>query len=377
MIKILHVIDKLTMDGKNPSSCARLFAEWIPRHDKTQFLLKVVSLRARDKAGEYLEENGIDVHYINKGKLSFANIQEIEKLIKQFNIDIIHLHGYSSANFGRVAAHKQSIQSVMHEHAILKVQPHQFLVDKLLRQRTDTAVAVSKAVKHFMMNGRSVPAEKINVIWNGINTQNFSKPDIDKAEEFRSQFVKSGQKLIGTVTRFRKEKGNTYFIEAAQYILRVFKNTHFVLIGDGPERQELEALVARLQLQDRIHFVGFVKNVSEALAAFDVAVIPSIREGFGLALAEAMAAARPIVASKVGGMVEMAQDKEHVLFVPPADSQAIAESVIRILDNNKLAIQLGKAACVQSEKFGIDRNVQELESLYTSMVKNGKISATA
>ncbi len=367
MIKILHVIDKLSMDGVNPSSCSKLFVEWCAQHDRSRFKIMIASLRAKDAAGEYLEEHGLEVFYINKGKISFANVSAIESLIDAHEIDVLHLHGYSSANFGRLAARRKSIPSVMHEHAILKVQPHQFLVDWLLRNKTEVAVAVSNAVKEFLINGRSVPKEKIQVIWNGINLEAYRRPNLQSAAPFRARFATREQKLIGMVGRLRAEKGNRYFIQAAQEILRQMPNARFVLVGEGEERPELERLARESGLQNHLHFAGFVNDVQAALHACDVVVIPSLREGFGLILAEAMAAGKAIIATRVGGMMEMAQHEKHLLFVPPANSAAIAQAALRLLRDQKLAERLANAARAHSENFGIEKNVAALEALYSTL----------
>jgi len=370
MIKVLHVIDKLSMDGVNPSSCAQLFVQWIPRHDPARFKVMVANLRPKDRAGQFVEDSGIEVFYINKGKFSFGNVRAIESLIEEHDIDILHLHGYSSANFGRLAARRKSIPSVMHEHAILKTLPHQYLADRLLRDKTDVAVAVSQAVGDFLTGSRSVPKEKIRVIWNGIDLQSYRHPERERCEQFRSRFGQPHQKLVGTVTRLRKEKGNRYFIEAAHRIAAQSPEVRFVIVGDGPERAELEALVTRLDLTERVHFAGFVTDVAAALSSFDIAVIPSLREGFGLALAEAMAAGRPIVATNVGGMREMAEHEVHALLVPPANSPALAQAIGRVLANAKLAARLAREARAHSESFSIERNVRELEALYASLASN-------
>ncbi len=372
MINILHVIDKLSMDGVNPSSCAQLFAEWFAQHDARRFKIMVANLRAQDAAGEYLQKRGLEVFFIDKGKFSFANVNAIEALIEEYHVDVLHLHGYSSANFGRLAARRTGIPAVMHEHAILKVLPHQYLADRLLRNKTDVAVAVSNAVADFLRTGRSVPREKIQVIWNGINLQAFRRPDRKKAEEFRRRFADRSQKLIGTVTRLREEKGNRYFIQAAHEVLQDFPNARFVLVGDGPERAVLEKLVAQLGLQPRVHFAGFVDDVPAALAAFDIAVIPSLREGFGLALAEAMAAGKPVVATRVGGMMEMAEHEQNALLVPPANSPALAKALLQLIKNRAQAAGLGEAARRQSENFSLEKNVAALEALYEHLVPGKK-----
>ena len=368
-IRILHVIDKFSMDGVNPSSCSRLFAQWIPLHDKNKFQIDVAGLRPRDAAGAFLEQHGIKVFYIEEGKYSPKNINAIAELAKKGGYDILHLHGYSSANFGRLAGKKSGAKTIVHEHAVLKVLPHQFVIDWLLRKKSDVGLGVSKAVKEFMMKGRSVPEEKIEVIWNGIPLEEFAETDAAKVAAFRKNLnLPKEAFIIGTVTRLRQEKGNHILIEAFAKIAASHPSAQLVLIGDGPQKDELSQLAGKLGVANRVVFAGFVSEVPVALNALDVVAIPSLREGFGLALVEAMAAGKPIVASFVGGMRELAENERNALMVPPGDADALAAGLQRLIDDEKLQKKLSRQAREDSARFSIEKNVQALEKLYSSMV---------
>jgi len=371
-IRVLHVIDKFSMDGVNPSSCSRLFAEWIPLHDKSRFQVDVAGLRAKDAAAKFLESHGIQVFYINKGKISPAIIGEIARIARDGNYDILHLHGYTSANFGRIAARKLGIRSVMHEHAILKIQPHQFIVDWMLKRKTDVAVAVSDAVKTFMGSGRSVPLEKVKVIWNGVALDSFKNVDPEAAKSFRQQFnIPFDATIVGTITRLREEKGNAPFLDAAKLVLEEFPDTHFVLVGDGPLKAELETRATQLGIRNRVVFTGFVANILPALESMDVVAVPSLREGFGLAMVEAMACRKPVVATRVGGMVEIAEDGKSALLVPPANGRALADAILRMLRDTAFREKIAEQGREVSQKFSIEKNVQALEQLYTELAHKG------
>ncbi len=373
--KILHVIDKLTMDGVHPSSCALCFIEWINHRDAQCFEVMVASLRPPDAAGKYLEEKGVRLFYIDKGKYSFANVGALVELIKQEKIDLLHLHGYSSANFGRLAARQAGIPSVMHEWAVLEVLPHQFLVDWLLRNKTDVAVGVSEDVRKFLIQGRSVSERKTRVVWNGVNLNKFKTANPTEVRTFREKFgITAQQKVIGTVTRLREEKGNRYFIEAAAQVLQELPDTRFIIVGDGPLWEELEKLAQSLNLKGKLHFAGFVSEIAVALAAMDIKVMASLTEGFPFALAEAMAAGKPVVVSNVGGMKDMVQHEDDGLLVPPADSKALAAALARLLKNATLCGQLGNAARQRSQAFSVERNVKALEAIYTEMLNGRDIS---
>jgi glycosyltransferase involved in cell wall biosynthesis len=261
----------------------------------------------------------------------------------------------------------------MHEWAVLEVLPHQFVMDRLLRSKTDVAVGVSEDVKKFLIHGRSVPLHKTRVVWNGVNLSKFKTAAPAVVQAFRNGFgIASQHQVIGTVTRLREEKGNRFFIEAAAQVLREFPDARFVIVGDGPLREELEKLAQSVNLGGKLHFAGFVSEVAVALAAMDIKVMASLTEGFPFALAEAMAAGKPVVVSNVGGMKDMVQQEENGLLVPPANSAALAAALGRLLKTPELCKRLGDAARQRSQAFSVERNVKALEAIYTEMLMNGR-----
>ncbi len=368
-INVLHIIDKFSMDGVNPSSCTRLFEEWIPRFSKDVFDVKVCTLRDPDPAGKILEEKGIRVFYINKGKMSLGNIGEISRLIQQENIDIVHLHGYSAANFGRIAARKMGIKNIVHEHAVLKVLPHQFLADWLLRKKTDVAIGVCQVVKEFMIRGRSIPEDKIRIIFNGVDVKKYTPLSTRSQQDIRETFnIPPGTRVVGTITRLRKEKGNDIFLRAIPDIVKRENKVRFLIVGEGPEKEALKNLAAQLGIEKYVVFTGFRKDVSALLSLFDIKVIPSLSEGFPLAFLEALASGRAIVASAVGSISEVSVDGETALLVPPGDAKELSAKIIQLLQDDFLREKLGKNAREEAKKYSIESNVQALESLYTSLM---------
>lgn len=359
------------MDGTNPSSCAVLMGDWFANMDSERFHMSVCTLRNPDPAGSYLEDRGIKVHYLGYGKLSPANITGITKLIESEQADIVHLHGYSAANFGRIAAKLKGVPNIVHEHAVLTVQPHQYIADKLLARLTDVAIAVSDYVKDFMIHSRSVPQQKIRIIGNGIQLDKYRTLDEKQKQAKRHELgIEDNVKIIGTVTRLREEKGNEYLIRALPMVVEQGVDFILLIVGDGPLRGELEALVKDLGLQSFVRFLGFRSDVPALLSLFDVQVIPSLTEGFPLCMAEAMAAENAIVASEVGGMKEIGREGETVLFSPSKDSQSLAEKIIYLLNDKKLANKMAENALLYSEVFSIKNSVKLLENEYGKLLKS-------
>jgi glycosyltransferase involved in cell wall biosynthesis len=368
-IRVIHIVDKLSMDGANPSSCAFLLQNWIQCLDKSEFEVSVCTLRKPDPAGQTLEGNGIRVIYLGGGKYSSKNIGRIAELLHQERADIAHLHGYRATNFGRIASRKVRIMNIVHEHAALGLLPHQYLADLILRNCTDAAIAVSESVKKFMIRVRHIPPSKIRVIWNGIILADYKKRD--KATCYKKKFelgIPEGAPVIGTVTRLREEKGIEYFIRAIPAILKEFPAAMFLIVGDGPLKKSLEDMARDLGVAQQIKFLGFRIDVPELLSILDVNVIPSLKEGFPLSFVEAMSVGNAIVASEVGGMLEIAHDSRSVLFVRPADSQEIAARVLFLLKNPTIANGMSGEAMRLSETFSVEKNASKIGELYVNLV---------
>jgi len=358
------------MDGINPSSCTILLDQWISCLDKDRFKWEVCTLRNPDPAGRLLEKNGVRVYYFGYGKFSFKNIKGILKIIDKEKIDILHLHGYSAANFGRIAGRKKGIINIVQEHAVLRTLPHQYIADLMLRNYMDAGVAVSRNVKDFMIVSRSIPSEKIRVIWNGIDLDKFKISDQENIQKKRKELeIPENVRIVGTVTRLRKEKGTEYFIKAIPYILREFADVIFLIVGDGSLRSQLEFLARELNISDKVRFLGFRTDVDELLSLLDINVIPSLTEGFPLSLVEAMALGNVIIATQVGGIKEVAEDRENVLFVPPKNPLEISEKVKYLLRNPLLAKKLSTSAIELSKKFSIGKSSEMILDLYIDLMK--------
>lgn len=362
---LLHVIDKFSMSDGHPSSCTKLLADWAELHDPARFAVHFCGLQ-RDGGARYLEERGHVVHTIERGKISPAIARDIVSLARQLGAHLLHLHGYSAANFGRLAARQLDIPAVVHEHAILKVKPHQFLADLVLRGYTDCGVAISNAVREFMVRGRCIPRRRIEVIHNGVRLERFADVAPERVAALRTALgLADDAVVIGTVTRLREEKGNRYLVDAAARLLRQFPRAVVLVLGDGPERSFLEARARRHGIDpERFKMPGFQEDIPAALSLMQIAVVPSIREGLSLAVLEAMAAGKPIVATQVGGILELVAHEESAILVPPADGAALAAGIERLVAAPETGVTLAARARARSRRFSIEHNVRRLEELY-------------
>jgi glycosyltransferase involved in cell wall biosynthesis len=172
--------------------------------------------------------------------------------------------------------------------------------------------------------------------------------------------------VIGTVGRLDTQKAHRVLLEAAPLVLERHPNARFVFVGDGPLRARLEDQAAALGVQDTVIFTGARDDVPRWLASFDVFVLPSLFEGLCYAVIEAQAAGVPVVATPVGGVRETVIDEETGILVPPADSQATARAILRLLERPEDGRRLAAEASARVGRFSAERMVEETIAVYGS-----------
>jgi glycosyltransferase involved in cell wall biosynthesis len=174
---------------------------------------------------------------------------------------------------------------------------------------------------------------------------------------------------VGTVTRLSPQKAPADFIVAAGSILKHEPGTHFVIVGDGPMRQEVEALVKDMGLNGAITFTGLRRDVPNLMAAFDIFVLCSLWEGLPRVLPLAMATGLPIVATDIDGNAEAVKDGVNGILVPPNDPETLAEAVLSLIQEKELAKRMGDTGRERVAEFGDRRMVRQIEELYLDLMK--------
>lgn len=374
-INVLLANDHLSVGG-SIHGVSRLFSSWVPRFDKSRFRITVCILRGKDRIGEQFEKEfakqGVNIRFFRRGKFDPLTLVDFIKVIKEEKIDIMHLQAYGASTFGRVAGILTGVPTIIHSHDDDTNYPwYQSIVDRLLSPFTDKAIAVSESVKESTVKKRRIPEDRVLVMHNGISIDEFKMPGADEIQKEKKRLgISLTSKVIGTVAKIRKEKGLGYLLQAAPEVLAAFPDTVFVIVGDGPLRGELESISRRLKIDQNLIFTGYHDDVSNILSIFDIKVLPSLTEGFGLAIVEAMAMAKPIIATNVGGISEILENGKTGLLVPPKDPKALAEKIIYLLKNKVEAKKLGIKAKEESKKYDVNIYVRKLEQLYSELAAN-------
>ena len=239
---------------------------------------------------------------------------------------------------------------------------------RLQRQayRCATRVVANSEAARAMLEQEGVPAASVVVIPNGVEAATFAAPARAVAGPVRS---------VVTVANLRPEKSHETLIAAARSLAAAFPGVQFQIVGDGPRRAELEALVRAKGLERTVVFLGHREDVGRLLREADVFVLPSRSEAFPNGVIEAMAAGLPVVASAVGGLLDLVEPGRTGMLVPPGDPEALAGALRQLFTDRVLASQLGAAAQAHvRQRYSFERMVASFEELYSTGLAAGQVS---
>ncbi|MBI9070058.1 MAG: glycosyltransferase [Melioribacteraceae bacterium] len=368
--KIVHVIDKLSVDGSGVHGVTKVLESWIKNFNREEFEFSIISLRAQEKAEEIFQKINVPIKFLNRSKIDPRTILDLTKIINQEKPDLLHLHGYGAANFGRIVSKIKKIPNLVHEHAILTNQPfYQTIADTILAPLTDKAVGVSSDVVKFLQEYRKTKKEKLEVINNGIDTEGFKIPTEEQIIKERDRLKIPGDyKVVCKVGRLDRGKGHEYLFRAAKKVLNVHPKTIFLIVGAGPEHERLEALTHELKINNNVVFTGYHTHVEVCLGLSNIFAFTSLSEGFCVSVLEAMNAGLPVVSFPVGGVNELIQDSKNGFIVPMKDVDKLEEKISLLLNDDELSRKIGDCAKVDCKNFDVKYSVQKLANLYKTLI---------
>lgn len=300
--------------------------------------------------------------------------------IKRKRFDIVHTHVSKAGILGRWAAKLAGVPVIVHTthghyfHGYFNPLSTRFfiLLERLTALITDKMITLTHVEQEqYMEQGIGRPDLYVAIL-SGIDLNRFNRGNVKTCPREMRRSIGFDEKdlIIGTVGRIAPIKDHENLIRAVPEVVSAIPDARFVIVGDGPIRAEMEELAIRLGLGDRLLFIGMRKDIPELLSIMDIFVLPSLNEGMGRAMVEAMAMGVPVIASKVGGVPEVITDGETGLLVPPGNSKVLAEAIIRLASDRDLAKKLTKAGCQRAhEAFGADIMVDRISCLYQELLE--------
>lgn len=329
------------------------------------------SICCLDRAGDLAEQarrGGVTVFEIAKGGgVKPATILALARLLRKEKIDVLHSHNAGCLIYGAPAAKLARIPVMVHtEHGrMLDEFDKKWLnrAEKFCSRWVKELVAVSEPTRDAYIKMTGIARNRVRIIGNGVDIARFQVPA--KATLREELGIKTGDIVVGIIARLSEEKDHPTLIRAFRRVVDTAPNYRLLIVGDGPQRSELESLIQQLGLQHKIILTGSREDVPDILALLDIFVLCSRTEGMPLTLLEAMAAGKTILCTPVGGIPNIIQDGRNGLLFPPGNADKLADLLLKVIRDRTLSTQLRTTTRQDAErKYGIARMVQAYESLY-------------
>ena len=289
---------------------------------------------------------------------------KLSGIIKENKIDIIHSHSRTTQVLGCLLSRFTGAKHVFTCHGFFR---RRFL-RRVFPCWGDKVIAISGQVREHLIEDFKLRDKDIAVVNNGIDIDRFKAAALKPEAQVKKKFGLSDGPVIGIIARLSDVKGHKYLIEAMKIVLDKYPRSILLIVGVGKMQKELTVLVNDLGINGNVNFIPEIPDTTDALAAMDIFVMPSLQEGLGLALMEAMASGLAVIGSNVGGIKTLIQHGRNGLLVEPADSRALAGAILELLDDPVRMPVLGREAqnFIQ-ENFSQDKMALETEKEYLSV----------
>jgi glycosyltransferase involved in cell wall biosynthesis len=372
-LKVLALVDRLGTHG----GAERLAMQIAERLDPERFepILCASRFSERERSREpvaaalsELDDAGVRFLGLDRrSRVQFWAWRPLVSLLRQERVDVLHAHKFGSNAWGVAIGRLTGVPVVIaHEHSwsfegrFLR----RFIDRHVIARGSDAFVAVSREDRRRMIELEGIDPAHVVLVPNGIPT-----PPQPSGHDVRSELgIGAGDPVIGTVGFLRPPKALDVLIRSAALLAPQFAGLRVLIVGDGEERERLEALIDELRLGETVKILGLRTDVADLIDSLDVAVCCSDSEGSPLSVMEYMEAAKPVVATRVGGVPDLIDDGMHGLLVEPRDPDGLAAAVAALLRDRDRAAQLGSRARERRRRvFDLDVTVRALESLYLEL----------
>ena len=372
-MKVLHLINTLSTGG------AEMHLLTLCRYLKRQNVEIVVAClreHVKDSRSLRLDFEEEDIRVIDlqaDSRYDSFFLGRIARVLREERPDILHTH-LPRADFAGAFAR------VFHPGLVWVCSVHGIYSEdwsgrwslplfNFIWRRADRVIAISHAVKDWLVKQRAVPDEKVSVIHYGIEPERFSQSQSD----LKQKWALEDKLVIGAIGRLEPRKGHDCLIRAMDEVKKIVPGVSLLIAGHDPwgYGKELQSLIDRLDLRKEVRLVGFQSDIAALLSAIDVFAFATQSEGFGQVVIEAMAAGKPVVASKIPPLTEIVRDGETGLLVDPDDPQAFANAIGWLVTHPQQAQQMGRRGRERVySHFTAQRMADETLSLYSALVKS-------
>jgi glycosyltransferase involved in cell wall biosynthesis len=370
-VRIVYVIDKLHRAG------AQVHLHQLLRGlDRQQFEASVCCLLRGGAVAEDIRGLGLNVDVLDLGLLyghtALRRLFPLARSWRSRGVELIHTYLIGANLYGTLAARLGGVPAVVtsrRDTGFSRNWRLRLAEEWLVNPRVDAVTAVSPSAARAATAERGLSAERVVTIPNGVDLALFDPSRHPRESARRRLGLPEDERVLGVIGHLSPVKGHADLFAAMALLAPRQPKVRLLVVGDGQLRGRLEQQARALGLDGRVTFTGVRDDVAEVLAALDVFVLPSHTEGMSNALLEAMAMARPLVATAVGGNLDVVRDGSDGVLVPPRDPAALAGALERLLDAPEEARLLGCAARRRAQaEFGLERMVDRYQALYRGLV---------
>ena len=386
-IKVLHIITRMDRGGSAQNTlltCQELsqkyavvLAHGLSRESKmTHQERQSVERQIKEAQKRGLKDISIPclVRRIDLVRDFLAFLSILRLLIRE-KPAIVHTHTYKAGILGCWAAKMAGVPIIVHTphgnifygHFSPLVTRFFMMVEEITAALIDRLVALTEGERNDYVAFSIVNPNKIVTIHSGVNIDPFTKSSVNIEEKKRSLGLNPQGLVVGTVGWLLPIKGPVYLLKAMAEIWQSHPQIQLIYVGKGDLEEDVKKEAYRIGVSDKVAFLGWRDDIPEIMQVLDIFVLPSLNEGMGRVLVEAMAAGRPIVASRVGGIPDLVKDGQNGFLVKPSDVSDLSFAIKKLLDDKKMREEMGKKGRALAKDYSVEKMVDKIDALYTSL----------
>ncbi len=388
-IKTIHIITRLDKGGSAENSLLTVIG--LDKKIYNVILIKGLSFesdmdkdeaRALEKSVRETERDGVRITIVPSLVRNISPFYDLKafftliKILRHERPHIVHTHTSKAGILGRWAAFFTRVPIIIHTphgHVFWgyfnkwKVSFY-IILEKLTACISNKIIALTKQEKNDHIYLHIASEDKFSVVHSGINLDRFPNLPVDHAVIKRRLGIPEDNLVVGTVGRLTHVKGHGYLIEAAEKIMDARPDTTFVFLGDGELSDELKNMTSMLGIEENVKFLGWRPDVAEVMSTFDLFVLPSLNEGMGRVLVEAMVLGKPIVASNVGGIPDLVVHGENGYLFPVGNVETLAARINELLDDPIKREEMGNRGRSYTIGYSSEEMVKKIDLIYRQLL---------